>query len=70
MGQFGLLIIPVLVVLNLLSGSTTPMESMPTRLQHVMQFTPTTQFVSSAQAVLYPAGFEIVWPQTRHWYLA
>ena len=29
MGQFGLLLIPVVTVLDLLSGSTTPMESMP-----------------------------------------
>jgi ABC-2 type transport system permease protein len=64
MGQFGLLIIPVLVVLNLLSGSTTPMESIPEWLQHAMQIMPTPHFVSFAQAVLYRgAGLEIVWPQ-------
>ena len=64
MGQFGLLVIPVLVILNLLSGSATPMESMPTWLQNAMQFTPTTQFVSFAQGVLYrAAGLDIVWPQ-------
>lgn len=64
MGQFGLLIIPVLVVLNLLSGSTTPMESIPEWLQHAMQVMPTPHFVSFAQAVLYRgAGLEIVWPQ-------
>src|SRR6185369_14189107 len=37
MGQFGLLAIPVLVVLNLLTGSTTPYETMPEWLQTVMQ---------------------------------
>ena len=64
MGQFGLLVIPVLVILNLLSGSATPMESMPAWLKYVMQFTPTTQFVSFAQSVLYrAAGLDIVWPQ-------
>jgi ABC-2 type transport system permease protein len=64
MGQFGLLIIPVLVVLNLLSGSTTPMESIPEWLQHAMQVMPTPHFVSFAQAVLYrAAGLDIVWPQ-------
>src|SRR5690606_9634256 len=36
MAQFGLLAIPVLIGLNLLSGSTTPMESMPEWLQYVM----------------------------------
>jgi ABC-2 type transport system permease protein len=29
MGQFGLLVVLALVILNLLSGSTTPAESMP-----------------------------------------
>ena len=29
MGQFGLLAMPVLMVTQLLSGSSTPMESMP-----------------------------------------
>ena len=66
MGQFGLLINPVLVVLNLLSGSTTPMESITERLQHAMQVMPTPHFVSFAQAVLYPTGFEIVSPPCRH----
>ena len=64
MGQFGLLVIPVLVMLNLLSGSATPMESMPDWLQYAMQFTPTPHFVGFAQAVLYRgAGLDIVWPQ-------
>ena len=65
MGQFGLLVIPALVVLNLLSPSTTPMESIPEWLQHEMQVMPTPHFVSFAQAVLYrAAGFEIVWRQS------
>jgi ABC-2 type transport system permease protein len=64
MGQFGLLLIPVVTVLDLLSGSTTPMESIPLWLQHIMQFAPTTHFVAFAQAVLYrAAGLDIVWPQ-------
>ena len=64
MAQFGLLTIPILVILQLLSGSSTPMETMPTWLQNVMQLAPTTHFVSFAQAVLYRgAGLEIVWPQ-------
>ena len=45
--------IPVLIILNLLSGSTTPYESMPVWVQHAMEFTPTPHFVSFAQAVLY-----------------
>ncbi len=64
MGQFALLVLPVLIALNLLSGSTTPMESMPGWLQDAMQFTPTSHFVSFAQAVLYRAAdLDIVWPQ-------
>lgn len=64
MAQFGLLAIPVLIGLNLLSGSTTPMESMPEWLQYVMQLSPTTHFVAFSQAVLYRgAGIGIVMSQ-------
>jgi ABC-2 type transport system permease protein len=64
MGQFGLLAIPVLVVMQLLSGGATPMESMPVWLQHVMRIvSPTPHFVAFSQAVLYRgADFAIVWP--------
>lgn len=64
MGQFGLLAIPVLVIMQLLSGSSTPMESMPVWLQYVMLIiSPTPHFVAFAQAVLYRgAGLQIVWP--------
>jgi ABC-2 type transport system permease protein len=63
MGQLGLLAIPILVVMNLLSGSSTPMESMPLWLQYVMRtISPTPHFVAFAQAVLYRgAGISIVW---------
>ena len=62
MPQFGLLALPVLVIMNLLSGSVTPMESMPEWLQTVMQASPSTHFVAFAQAILYRgAGLEIVW---------
>jgi ABC-2 type transport system permease protein len=70
----------VLVILNLLSGSATPPESMPDWLIEVMKLTPTPHFVSFAQNVLYrAAGLDIVWPQlaalaavtavfsARHW---
>jgi ABC-2 type transport system permease protein len=68
MGQFGLLAIPVLVIMQLLSGGATPMESMPVWLQYVMRIiSPTPHFVAFAQAVLYRgAGFTIVLP----WLLA
>jgi ABC-2 type transport system permease protein len=63
MGQFGLLAIPVMVVMQLLSGSNTPMESMPVWLQYVMQtISPAPHFVAFAQAVLYRgAGLAVVW---------
>jgi ABC-2 type transport system permease protein len=64
MGQFGLLVIPVLVILQMLSGSATPMETMPVWLQDAMQIFPTPHFVSFSQAVLYrAAGLDIVWPE-------
>lgn len=64
MAQFGLIAIPVLVVMNLLSGSTTPMESMPNWLQQAMMISPSTHFVALSQAILYRgAGLAIVWPQ-------
>lgn len=65
MGQFGLLAIPILVIMQLLSGSSTPMESMPVWLQYVMQIiSPTPHFVAFSQAVLYRgAGLSVVWLQ-------
>lgn len=63
MAQFGLIVMPILIVMNLLSGSTTPMESMPVWLQNVMQLSPSTHFVALAQAVLYRgAGLAVIWP--------
>ena len=63
MGQFGLLAMPVLMVTQLLSGSSTPMESMPVWLQYVMQtISPTPHFVAFSQAVLFRgADMTLVW---------
>ena len=64
MPQLGLLVILVLLPLQMLSGGSTPRESMPQTVQDIMLTMPTTHFVSLAQAILYRgAGFEIVWPQ-------
>ncbi|PTU75093.1 ABC transporter permease [Pseudomonas mangrovi] len=64
MPQLGLLIILVLMPLQILSGGTTPRESMPELVQQIMLAAPTTHFVSLAQAILYRgAGLDIVWPQ-------
>ena len=63
MPQFGLLALPIFTVMYLLSGGTTPLDSMPRWLQIAMQFSPSTHFVSLAQAILYrSAGFDVVWP--------
>ena len=64
MPQFALALVLVLIPLQLLSGGTTPTDSMPVFVQNVMQLAPTTHFVSAAQAILYRgAGFDVVWPQ-------
>ena len=42
MPQFGLLAFPVFIVMSLLSGGQTPLESMPILLQRIMQFVPST----------------------------
>ncbi|ENN85260.1 putative ABC transporter permease component [Rhizobium freirei PRF 81] len=64
MAQFGLIAMPLLVVMNLLSGSTTPLESMPNWLQQGMMASPSTHFVALSQAILYRgAGLSIVWLQ-------
>jgi ABC-2 type transport system permease protein len=64
MPQLGLLYLLVATPMNILSGSNTPLESMPQVLQIVMQASPSTHFVSFAQAILYRgAGFDVVWPE-------
>jgi ABC-2 type transport system permease protein len=64
MPQLGLLFMLVYLPMNMLSGSNTPLESMPPWLAMVMQASPSTHFVSFAQAILYRgAGLDIVWPQ-------
>jgi ABC-2 type transport system permease protein len=64
MPQLGLLYMLVAVPMNLLSGSATPLESMPPFLATAMQASPSTHFVSFAQSILYRgAGLDVVWPQ-------
>lgn len=63
MPQFGLLAMPVFIMINLLSGSSTPLESMPAWLQNAMQISPSTHYVRFAQGVLYRgAGLDVLWP--------
>jgi ABC-2 type transport system permease protein len=64
MPQLGLLYLLVFLPMNLLSGGNTPLESMPPLLQTIMQVSPSTHFVSFAQAILYRgAGIDVVWPE-------
>lgn len=64
MPQLGLLFLLVYLPLAMLSGSNTPLESMPPWLATMMQASPTVHFVSFAQAILYRgAGLDVVWPQ-------
>lgn len=61
--QFGLLAIPVIIPMLLLSGGSTPLDSMPQWLQWVMQGSPSTHFVSLGAAILFrDAGWPVVWP--------
>ena len=62
MPQLGMLLILVLLPMQMLSGGSTPMESMPQWVQTVMQAAPTTHFVELCQAVLFRgAGWDVVW---------
>jgi len=62
MPQFGLLSIPVFLVMYMLSGANTPLDSMPELLQWLMQLSPTTHFVAFVQSVIFRgAGFDLVW---------
>ena len=64
MPQFGMLTVLVLLPLQLLSGGSTPRESMTELVQIVMLAAPTTHFVSIGQAILFRgAGLNVVWPQ-------
>ncbi|MBP5182816.1 MAG: ABC transporter permease, partial [Lentisphaeria bacterium] len=62
MPQLGMLLILILLPLQMLSGTVTPMESMPQWVQTIMQAAPTTHFVDFSQSILYRgAGLEVVW---------
>ena len=64
MPQLGLLYMLVYLPMNMLSGSNTPLESMPVWLATIMQASPSTHFVSFAQSILYRgAGIDVVWPE-------
>jgi ABC-2 type transport system permease protein len=62
MPQLGLLFIPIVFPMVLLSGGFTPLDSMPEVIRTIMMFSPTTHFVEFATAILFRgAGFGVVW---------
>jgi ABC-2 type transport system permease protein len=64
MAQFALLNILVVLVLMLLSGGSTPVESQPGWLQHLTFFLPSRHFVSFSQIIIYRGGgLGAVWSQ-------
>lgn len=56
MAQFALLIVLVVLVLQLLSGGSTPVESQPKWLQTITYFLPSRHFVSFSQIIVYRGG--------------
>jgi ABC-2 type transport system permease protein len=56
MAQFALLIILVIIVMQLLSGGQTPIESQPYWLQCITFFLPSRHFVSFSQNIIYRGG--------------
>ncbi len=63
MAQFALLIIFVNVMLQLLSGGSTPIDSQPDWMQYMTFFLPSRHFVAFSQKIIYRGGgFEAVWP--------
>lgn len=64
MAQFALLVILLIIVLQLLSGGNTPVESQPPWMQRLTLILPSRHFVAFSQAIIYRgAGMETVWPQ-------
>lgn len=64
MAQFALLNILVVLLLMLLSGGQTPVESQPEWLQRLTFFLPSRHFVSFSQIIIYRGGgLGTVWPE-------
>ncbi|WP_437193426.1 ABC transporter permease [Planctomicrobium sp. SH527] len=64
MAQFSLLLILVVIVLQLLSGGSTPVESQPQWLQYITYLLPSRHFVNFSQVIIYRGGgLQAVWPQ-------
>ena len=64
MPQFGMLMVLTILPLQMLSGGSTPRESMPALVQDIMLAAPTTHFVELGSAILFRgAGIDMVWKQ-------
>ena len=64
MPQLGMLIILVLMPMNMLSGGSTPLESMPPFVRKLAMLLPTTHFETFSSNILYRGvGIEVVWKQ-------
>jgi ABC-2 type transport system permease protein len=64
MPQFALLAFPTVIVMEVLSGGMTPIESMPGYLQIIMSAVPSTHYVKFSQSVLFrEAPLSMVWPE-------
>ena len=62
MPQLGMLVILVLMPMNMLSGGSTPLESMPPFIRKLASLLPTTHFNTFASDILYRGvGIEVVW---------
>jgi len=62
MPQFGLLVLPVYIVMYMLSGTMSPVDNMPEIVQKITQLSPTTIFGAYAQDVLFRGvGIDLVW---------
>ena len=62
MPQFGMLLILILLPMQMLSGGSTPRESMPEMVQNIMLIAPTTHFIELGQSILYRgAGLSVVY---------
>ena len=62
MPQLGMLVILVLMPMNMLSGGSTPLESMPPFVRKLAMLLPTTHFNTFASGILYRGvGIEVVW---------
>ena len=62
MPQLGMLVILVLMPMNMLSGGSTPLESMPPFVRKLSMLLPTTHFNTFSSGILYRGvGLEVVW---------